>query len=34
MDDLLLSLRDDLRDELKLEPLPRSPFHIRVVSND
>jgi hypothetical protein len=34
MDELLLSLRDDLRGELKLEPLAGSPFHIRVVSND
>jgi hypothetical protein len=34
MDDLLLSLRDDLREELKLEPLSRPPSHIRVVSND
>jgi hypothetical protein len=34
MDELLLSLRDDLRDELKLEPLARPPFHIRVVPND
>lgn len=34
MDDLLLSLRDDLRGELKLEALPRPPSHIRVVSND
>jgi capsule polysaccharide export protein KpsC/LpsZ len=33
MDDLLLSLRDDLRGELKLEPLPQPPSHIRVVSN-
>lgn len=34
MDDLLLSLRDDLREELKLEPLARPPFHIRVVGSD
>jgi hypothetical protein len=34
MDDLLLSLRDDLRGELKLEALPRPPSHIRIVSND
>jgi len=33
MDGLLVSLRDDLRGELKLEPLSRPPFHIRVVSN-
>jgi hypothetical protein len=33
MDDLLLSLRDDLRDELKLESLPRPPSHIRVTHN-
>jgi hypothetical protein len=34
MDELLLSLRNDLRYELRLEPLARPPFHIRVVSND
>jgi hypothetical protein len=34
LDDLLLSLRDDLRAELDLESITRSPFHIRVVSND
>lgn len=34
MDDLLLSLREDLREELMLDPLPRPPFHVRVVSND
>jgi hypothetical protein len=34
MDDLLLSLRDDLRDELKLERLSRPPFHMRVVGSD
>jgi hypothetical protein len=34
LDELLLSLREDLRDELKLEPLAQQPFHIRVVSND
>ena len=34
MDDLLLSLRDDLRKELKLESLPRPPSHIRVISSD
>jgi hypothetical protein len=34
MDDLLLSLRDDLRGELKLEVLPQPPSHIRVVSGD
>jgi hypothetical protein len=34
LDALLLSLRDDLRSELKLEPLARRPFHIRVVSGD
>jgi hypothetical protein len=30
MDALLLSLRDDLRSELKLGPLPRPPSHIRI----
>jgi hypothetical protein len=30
MDALLLSLRDDLRSELKLEPLRRPPSHIRI----
>jgi hypothetical protein len=34
LDDLLLSLRDDLRSELRLEPLARPPFHIRVGSDD
>jgi hypothetical protein len=34
LDELLLSLRDDLRDELMLEPLAQSPFHIRVGSNE
>lgn len=34
MDDLLLSLRDDLRDELKLDRLPQPPFHMRVVGGD
>jgi len=34
LDELLLSLRDDLRDELKLEPLARPPFHVRIHSND
>lgn len=34
MDDLLLSLRDDLRDELRLEALPRPPFHMRIVGDD
>jgi hypothetical protein len=33
LDGLLLSLRDDLRGELKLEPLSRQPFHIRVVGD-
>jgi hypothetical protein len=31
-DDLLLSLRDDLREELDLESLPKSPVHVRVTS--
>lgn len=30
LDELLLSLRDDLRDELKLEPSTRPPSHIRI----
>ena len=30
LDDLLLSLRDDLRDELQLDPLTETPFHLRV----
>jgi hypothetical protein len=34
LDGLLLSLRDDLRAELKLEPITTRPLHIRVVSND
>ena len=34
MDDLLLSLRDDLRDELRLEPLIQAPSHVRVVGGD
>lgn len=34
LDDLLLSLRDDLRDELQLEPLTQTPYHVRVVDND
>lgn len=34
MDDLLLSLRDDLRDELKLERLSRPPFHMRIARSD
>ena len=34
MDGLLLSLRDDLREGLMLEPLPQPPSHIRVISND
>jgi hypothetical protein len=34
LDDLLLSLRDDLREELQLEPLTQMPFHVRVISND
>ena len=33
MDDLLLSLRDDLRGELALEPLTQSPSHIRVIGD-
>lgn len=32
LDDLFLSLRDDLREELDLEPLPKSPVHVRVTS--
>jgi hypothetical protein len=31
-DDLLLSLRDDLREELDLESLPKPPVHVRVTS--
>jgi len=34
LDDLLLSLRDDLRSELRLEPLAQAPFHLRIDSND
>src|SRR4051812_8463463 len=34
LDELLLSLRDDLREELKLEPLSRPPVHIRIGAND
>lgn len=35
LDDLLLSLRDDLRDELHLDPLTETPFHVRAKgSND
>lgn len=34
LDELLLSLRDDLRDELKLEPLFQPPVHIRIGVND
>lgn len=34
LDDLLLSLRDDLRSELKLEPLAKPPSHIRVIDRD
>jgi len=34
MDELLLSLRDELRDELRLDSLAQPPFHIRVVSSD
>lgn len=34
LDDLLLSLRDDLRAELQLEPLVRPPFHIRIGGSD
>lgn len=30
-DDLLLSLRDDLRKELDLEPIASTPSHVRVV---
>lgn len=30
-DDLLLSLRDDLRKELGLEPLTSTPSHVRIV---
>jgi hypothetical protein len=30
LDDLLLSLRDDLRDELDLERLRKAPFHLRI----
>lgn len=30
-DDLLLALRDDLRNELELEVLPDSPVHARIV---
>lgn len=33
-DDLLLSLRDDLRDELDLESIVPAPSHIRVVNTD
>jgi len=33
LDDLLLSLRDDLRNELELEPMSRRPAHIRVIPN-
>jgi hypothetical protein len=32
MDDLLLSLRDDLRGELELEPLGEAPVHLRVTN--
>lgn len=31
-DDLLLSLRDDLREELALEPVASAPSHVRVVT--
>lgn len=34
MDDLLLSLRDDLREELELEALPRPPSHMRIAHGD
>jgi hypothetical protein len=34
MDGLLLSLRDDLRDELRLEPLIQPPSHVRVVGGN
>ncbi len=34
MDDMLLSLRDDLREELKLERLSQPPFHMRFVGGD
>jgi len=34
MDDLLLSLRDELRDELRLDSLIHPPSHARVVGGD
>lgn len=33
LDDLLLSLRDELRAELKLEAISKHPFHLRVLSH-
>jgi hypothetical protein len=34
LDDLLLSLRDDLRKELDLEPIASTPSHVRLVKPD
>jgi hypothetical protein len=31
-DDLLLSLRDDLREELALDPVPGTPLHMRITA--
>lgn len=34
LNDLLVSLRDDLREELELEPVRQAPFHVRIVGGD
>jgi hypothetical protein len=34
LNDLLVSLRDDLREELELEPVGQAPFHVRIVGDD
>jgi hypothetical protein len=34
LSNLLVSLRDDLREELELEPVGQAPFHVRIAGDD